>query len=184
MLPSASLLRHSWLLLAFVVACGSSGPSGDPPGPGPGPGPGDSPVCLETCDFSADGECDDGASGSITNACAYGTDCIDCGSRPPMSAMPPLDAGSGMQDSGPDECPCDTTFFECDEGCACDSICDAPATGQPCFCESDFCAGDASCRPQDACYFAVCARRCTGSDEDCPSGTTCVELSPFRQICQ
>ena len=38
-------------------------------------------VCTETCRYSGDGECDDGGPNYWTSACAYGTDCMDCGPR-------------------------------------------------------------------------------------------------------
>jgi len=38
--------------------------------------------CLDTCQYAYDGECDDGGSGAVTNACPYGTDCSDCGQIP------------------------------------------------------------------------------------------------------
>ena len=32
-------------------------------------------ICLESCDYSKDGECDDGGAGSDGSYCAFGTDC-------------------------------------------------------------------------------------------------------------
>jgi hypothetical protein len=43
------------------------------------PAPGS--ACSEICMYSADGECDDGGPGSVTDLCSLGTDCIDCGPR-------------------------------------------------------------------------------------------------------
>ena len=38
--------------------------------------------CVETCtSHAADGHCDDGGEGAEYSACAFGTDCIDCGAR-------------------------------------------------------------------------------------------------------
>ena len=37
--------------------------------------------CSNTCQWSYDGECDDGGSGSEYSACTYATDCYDCGNR-------------------------------------------------------------------------------------------------------
>ncbi len=31
--------------------------------------------CSESCEYSKDGECDDGGSGSYFDDCAFGTDC-------------------------------------------------------------------------------------------------------------
>jgi hypothetical protein len=38
-------------------------------------------LCTNTCDWSGDGECDDGGTGSTFAICEYGTDCDDCGTR-------------------------------------------------------------------------------------------------------
>ena len=37
--------------------------------------------CTNTCHFSSDDECDDGGTGAEFDACGFGTDCIDCGTR-------------------------------------------------------------------------------------------------------
>ena len=42
---------------------------------------GTDPYCTNTCDFAGDDVCDDGGTGSAFHACAYGTDCADCGPR-------------------------------------------------------------------------------------------------------
>ncbi len=68
-----------------VTSCPGTVESGLCPGPSqvrcclPGPLP--VSVCTNTCDFAVDGECDDGAEGAVTSACAFGTDCADCGVR-------------------------------------------------------------------------------------------------------
>lgn len=38
-------------------------------------------ACIEECAGSDNGECEDGGPGSVSAACAFGTDCIDCGPR-------------------------------------------------------------------------------------------------------
>jgi len=45
--------------------------------------------CLNTCGYSADGDCDDGGPGSEYDGCALGTDCADCGARAQPSPPPP-----------------------------------------------------------------------------------------------
>lgn len=40
-------------------------------------------VCSNTCGSANDNECDDGGPNSLYNVCRYGTDCGDCGPRPP-----------------------------------------------------------------------------------------------------
>lgn len=37
--------------------------------------------CEDTCEFSGDGDCDDGGPGSDFDLCTIGTDCADCGPR-------------------------------------------------------------------------------------------------------
>ena len=49
--------------------------------------------CSNTCNWAADGECDDGGPGAWYSACTLGTDCYDCGTRsttqpPPHSHHP------------------------------------------------------------------------------------------------
>lgn len=56
-------------------------------------------LCANTCDgllltegnvdWSSDGGCDDGGPGSHYDACAFGTDCADCGPRAAPPAQPP-----------------------------------------------------------------------------------------------
>jgi hypothetical protein len=41
-------------------------------------------LCTDTCTYDDDGDCDDGGPGSDFSLCDYGTDCTDCGPRPPM----------------------------------------------------------------------------------------------------
>jgi hypothetical protein len=41
-------------------------------------------VCTDTCQFANDQLCDDGGPESDYSACAYGSDCADCGPRDPM----------------------------------------------------------------------------------------------------
>jgi hypothetical protein len=44
-------------------------------------GSGGASGCTDDCFYSFNGVCDDGAAGSSTARCAYGTDCSDCGIR-------------------------------------------------------------------------------------------------------
>ena len=39
-----------------------------------------SDLCSDTCS-RRNGRCEDGGSNSVTDRCAYGTDCSDCGTR-------------------------------------------------------------------------------------------------------
>jgi len=38
-------------------------------------------LCSDACEYAHDGECDDDGPNSTTSACAYGSDCSDCGAR-------------------------------------------------------------------------------------------------------
>ena len=42
--------------------------------------------CDDSCQFSGDGNCDDGGPASKSELCELGTDCTDCGSRAPGAA--------------------------------------------------------------------------------------------------
>jgi len=46
-------------------------------------------LCLNTCYWNDDSECDDGGSGSDYNSCGHGTDCLDCGKRSTKISDPP-----------------------------------------------------------------------------------------------
>ncbi|MFK7992458.1 MAG: DUF418 domain-containing protein [Sandaracinaceae bacterium] len=48
-----------------------------------GPPRAPTPGCADTCESANDGECDDGGPDSLFDVCALGTDCADCGVRPP-----------------------------------------------------------------------------------------------------
>jgi hypothetical protein len=63
---------------AFVAQCPALVSSPDEPG---GTGTPAKDGCDETCEFTADGECDDGGPGSPFGFCPLGTDCVDCGPR-------------------------------------------------------------------------------------------------------
>jgi len=66
-------------------------------------GDGGGGFCSDDCEFSFDGECDDGRIGALTAFCLPGTDCFDCG---------PLSTDSGV-------CSDDCDFAgdgECDDG--------------------------------------------------------------------
>ena len=66
-------------------------PPSMPPALPPPPMPPHTPhICVETCIYASDGDCDDGGPGAEYSACAYGTDCINCGYRPQVDAPKPL----------------------------------------------------------------------------------------------
>lgn len=94
---------------AGSVCCGGSycpsdfpvcgGTNGCTPGrccqSGSAPPPEPREVCLNTCVYAFDGECDDGLRGSVYDLCDPGTDCADCGPRTTGtdSEYEPLDFG-------------------------------------------------------------------------------------------
>lgn len=51
-------------------------------------------------DYDGDGACDDGGEGSDWGACSYGTDCDDCGSRPPLPARGSASSAAGVAAAG------------------------------------------------------------------------------------
>jgi hypothetical protein len=67
-----------------------SPPRPPPPPPTP-PMPPMSPpgVCLNTCRYASDSDCDDGGAGSEYSMCQSATDCTDCGIRAPLKLPPP-----------------------------------------------------------------------------------------------
>ena len=63
----------------------AASPPPSPPKPPPAPA-----TCVDSpgCPHLNDGDCDDGGPGSDYDICDYGTDCSDCGPRPPLGAPP------------------------------------------------------------------------------------------------
>ena len=68
-------------------------------------------ICDDTlgrsnsCEFAANGVCDDGGSGSLVALCEYGSDCFDCGPRDmwaPGDASPDLGIPGPEPDASPD----------------------------------------------------------------------------------
>jgi hypothetical protein len=59
-------------------------------------GPSSGPSCEDTCEWAADGWCDDGGPGSDYYVCEYGTDCADCGPRDDAGEPP---SGPGCEDT-------------------------------------------------------------------------------------
>lgn len=114
-------------------------------------------ICLETCAYSGDGECDDGGEGSDTALCVLGTDCTDCGPR----GVPACSCGG--RECGDDGC--GTSCGSCDAGesCsaagACVSGCVPSCVGAECG--DDGCGGSCgSCSDGDVCTSGTCGRDC------------------------
>ena len=68
---------------------------GPPPQPSPPLAPPIDTCCFEDCQYSSDGDCDDGGPGNDYSSCALGADCIDCGSR----CSPPTPPSTGNSNS-------------------------------------------------------------------------------------
>ncbi|XP_077868863.1 uncharacterized protein LOC144359622 [Saccoglossus kowalevskii] len=77
-------------------------------------------MCFNTCEYSNDGECDDGGVGAAYSGCYYGTDCLDCGIRNHVFD-PPLcdDSCSGANDSSCEDGGLFSTNYECYLGTDC-----------------------------------------------------------------
>ena len=77
-------------------------------------------ICTNTCRTSHDNECDDGGPGSLYNICEYGSDCADCGARPPQGGGGGGGGGGGaINRTGATVCTntCHTSHDnECDDG--------------------------------------------------------------------
>lgn len=193
-LAVAISLTAGWAL----VGCGSSG--GTRAGGDAGSGPRDSgtvapgtdagmmstgTICEETCTYSMDMECDDGAAGSTTSACAFGTDCADCGPRNRADCMPSCGTATCGDDgcggscgtcTAPEACmagTCGVCMPDCgtrtcgDDGCG--GTCGD--CGAPMVCSSG------ACRAPD-CAGRVCGSdgaggRCGTMDGACAMGMGC-----------
>ena len=72
-------------------------PPPSPAPPRPSPAPPRACLCLNTCHYANDDDCDDGGAGAEYASCPLGSDCNDCGGAcppsPPMLPLPPLIPG-------------------------------------------------------------------------------------------
>jgi hypothetical protein len=95
--------RRLGLLLASLLATacnihladGGGGGGGGASGPGGEPGSHTTPegLCMNTCFWADDGDCDDGGPDADYALCPYGTDCGDCGPRPAGGLIPESSLG-------------------------------------------------------------------------------------------
>ncbi|MEM6958474.1 MAG: hypothetical protein AAF645_22520 [Myxococcota bacterium] len=124
-------------------------------------------ICLESCDFSDDGDCDDGGPDSDFSLCDYGTDCTDCGPRAEL----PVDCRLNFNaDCAPDQ------RCECDEGsgtCLCE---DGPRGDRTL---GDACDDELQCE-SGACIDARCSAPCERSS-DCDEPLS--DCQPFLGFC-
>jgi hypothetical protein len=148
-------------------------------------------LCSNTCEYAGDGECDDSGLGSDWDACAFGTDCEDCGEREALTCSDPdfpvfCEQGDTCWGDGVDcwtvrECP-DGNVYGCIEGFLLD--CTLAVAGEPNYCvAADVCddscptADDGTCDDGGPCLFGT---DCT----DCgPRDNPCDDSSPFPRYC-
>mmetsp|Transcript_127985 Transcript_127985/g.239459 ORF Transcript_127985/g.239459 Transcript_127985/m.239459 type:complete len:621 (-) Transcript_127985:96-1958(-) len=146
------------------------------PTPAPTTPPPDGYLCHNTCRHDHDGVCDDGGPGAELKICAYGTDCDDCGTRPPKP--PPTPAPPGYL--------CSSTCFLGGDG-----ICyDGGPGSAGAFCPYGTDCDDCGSRPplpnatvcSDTCEYAhdgQCHDGGPGSDGPwCTYGTDCGDCGP------
>ena len=151
-------------------------------------------LCEESCEYSMDGECDDGGPGSLFSVCALGTDCTDCGPRDPdvvcMDTCDVNECGDGGCGRSCGSCElgescmagqCETTGCVpdcsgrvCGDDPRCGTSCGTCEAGNICnrgVCEPDVCIPDCSGREcgSDGCRGS-CAPGCA-SGETCSTGT-------------
>ena len=92
--------------------------------------------CSNSCQYTSDGDCDDGGAGSEYQQCLACTDCADCGLRaeseclpldaPPASPAPPPPTGYRCREDLTCNNPSETV------SCACWSTCSCLTSGQVC----------------------------------------------------
>ncbi len=100
----------------------------------------DAEVCLNTCRYAGDGECDDGGPGAAYAGCTLGTDCEDCGVR--IGQPPELTCGfeqipydkwdtTCMQDACCAELQYCANNVSCVSYMSCKDACDSAPYGRP-----------------------------------------------------
>ena len=99
-------------------------PPAQQPVPNDGGGEWGAADCSDACQFARDGVCDDGGPGAAYSACAYGTDCSDCGQREPNGGGAGNGGGGagnggGAENGGGAGAQCDDTCAYAYDG-ACD----------------------------------------------------------------
>lgn len=155
------------------------------------------PGCINTCEFSGDGQCDDGGPDSDTSFCPVGTDCADCGPRgeedyeniPGCTNECALNFDGRCDDGGPgsfsDICAFGTDCADCgkrdvDETpfCGEDDICNEGCAIED---QDPDCDGEDFCRIYDICCDGdgICDLvRCPSrtDDSDCTNTEWCDRL--------
>lgn len=118
------------------------------------------PLCMDSCSYAFDGECDDGGPGSMFAECAYGTDCADCGPRDNTTTSSTTATSSS---SGSD--PMCVGVGE--TGCSYAPCCYVPKA-------------DATCHDDLCCISG--SFECTAAHGDCCAGFYCVEITDYGII--
>lgn len=105
-------------------------------------------LCTNTCEWSSDGECDDGGPDSEYSACAFGTDCADCGPRSDSACTPSCAGKCG----GPNGCGGTCPTVACPSGQTCNAtthVCTGTTPTGGDVCGSARCAENESCSLYD-----------------------------------
>ncbi|MCG3137652.1 MAG: hypothetical protein HJJLKODD_01501 [Phycisphaerae bacterium] len=189
---------------AANVCEGDLGGGGGGGGGSGGGGPPSGELCLETCPYSGDGECDDGGPGSTFAACFYGTDCADCGER--TSYETNADMCADIQQCCPaqqGDLLCQITCPETDSDCThcvADSQCIVFGCSEPdpdctneqlcteylVCCEGDYYCDSLCPQPDADCTDCpadgTCTLGCDTPDPDCTNAVIC-QLSGGLYCC-
>ena len=123
----------------------------------------DGMLCTNTCRHAHDGDCDDGGPGADFDLCEYGTDCADCGPRPPQQ-----DSSSGADSShSSSEMICSNTCEYADDG-----DCDDGGPGSDYdLCDYGTDCNDCGPRPPIENDEIICTDTCEhANDGDCDDG--------------
>jgi hypothetical protein len=178
--------RAAWVAIVIVLGSACVQEEGrrhknrdhDPSGQGGGGGSGGAGVpllCGDTCQWAADGVCDDGGPGAAYLDCEYGSDCTDCGPRPDdgsstttvtVGGSTTVTVGSGPSTtSGGPEC---------------------AGIGDDCTTHSDCCPGDSlllCANESTGSHCCVASGAACSSDSECCEGYSCVLGSNGYDIC-
>lgn len=164
-------------------------------------------LCTETCALSNDGICNDGGADAASSSCAFGSDCLDCGSRTLTNECTTNNGGCSQvctDTLSAFECTCEFGYLLNADGVSCDMLvnecdnnnggcsqaCIDLETGYECGCsEGYFLDGDSvTCLEidgnalcSDTCAFpndGTCDDGGNGGLASCDFGTDCGDCGP------
>ena len=168
-------------------------------------------LCTETCALSNDGICNDGGADATSSSCAFGSDCLDCGSRTLTNECATNNGGCSQvctDTSSAFECTCELGYLLNGDGASCDmlvnecndnnggcsQVCIDLQIGYECACSDGYfldgdsvtCLqidGNALC--SDTCAFpndGTCDDGGNGGLASCDFGTDCGDCGPRALI--